>query len=329
MGGSNHWEDLGARVARDEVSGIVDERPDLAPAAYPAVLSALANRTYTPKPHIPPRQLRQMTMKNDGSNNEVAAKAGAQRLGVHQRPRHEAVLLALREAGRPLMLRELLGLPQFAHYAAQGASGQKSLLAALSKLGDRVRKTKRHVPGERAYAEWSPADAASWAKPVPDTAEQREFRDPVADKVGAGQQLGERSPEWVPEATPHPLRKILSEAARDPAIILDRASTALSELDYAEAARDLLDWLGPTAIDEVVEQVSRGKGTRHGGAMLPFMGQRWVILAEEHGVGFLAGQAHKNLLEAVDREGERQRAAVIEALAYLGMALIWRAKGSE
>lgn len=78
---------------------------------------------------------------------------------------------------------------------------------------------------------------------------------------------------------------------------------------------------------DVVDQVTKGKGVRHGGAAVPFYEQQWVSLAKTHGNGFLTGQAAKKLTEAVE-SGNRQTNAeafereVMGAIAYLGMALL-------
>lgn len=48
-------------------------------------------------------------------------------------------------------------------------------------------------------------------------------------------------------------------------------------------------------------QATQGKGVRHGGDTTPFLRQSWVGLANQHGTGFLTGQAAKKLGEASRR----------------------------
>lgn len=74
----------------------------------------------------------------------------------------------------------------------------------------------------------------------------------------------------------------------------------------------------------VIDQVTSGKGTRHGGGETAFMLQPWRALARVHGRGFLTGQAEKKLQEAVSRglTGEEFEREVLGAIAYIGMAIL-------
>jgi len=80
-------------------------------------------------------------------------------------------------------------------------------------------------------------------------------------------------------------------------------------------------------LNDVVKQVTVGKGMRHGGSVVPFYDQQWVALAKTHGNGFLTGQAVKKLTEAVE-SGNRQsnpeafERELLGAIAYIGMALL-------
>lgn len=76
-----------------------------------------------------------------------------------------------------------------------------------------------------------------------------------------------------------------------------------------------------------IEQVTRGKGERHGGEATPFYDQQWVFQAKVHGNGFLTGQAAKKLTEAVtsgNRESDPDafEREILGAIVYLGMALL-------
>jgi len=80
--------------------------------------------------------------------------------------------------------------------------------------------------------------------------------------------------------------------------------------------------------DDVIEQVTEGKGSRHGGGATPFYEQQWVSVTKHHGIGFLTGQAVKKLNEAAlkrliragsVKEFERE---VLGAIAYAAMAVL-------
>lgn len=78
------------------------------------------------------------------------------------------------------------------------------------------------------------------------------------------------------------------------------------------------------AFDQVILQVTKGKGVRHGGDSIPFLEQKWKRLADLHGPGFLTGQAHKNLEEAMGKEdSDAMKRAIIETIAWLGMWVLW------
>lgn len=73
----------------------------------------------------------------------------------------------------------------------------------------------------------------------------------------------------------------------------------------------------------VIEQVTVGKGERHGGRTIPFMDQLWVRTATDHGLGFLTGQAQKKMVEALQKPDQAAvERELLGALAYLGMAVI-------
>lgn len=74
------------------------------------------------------------------------------------------------------------------------------------------------------------------------------------------------------------------------------------------------------AFAAALEQVTAGKGERHGGAAVPFYDQQWRTLAECHGVGFLTGQAAKKLNEAGGKDSDAQAREILGAIAYAGMA---------
>lgn len=72
-----------------------------------------------------------------------------------------------------------------------------------------------------------------------------------------------------------------------------------------------------------IEQAMYGKGTRHGGAVTPFMEQPWVHYVNIHGRGFATGQAAKKLEEASStRNGEAFETEMLGAMVYAGMAIL-------
>lgn len=72
-----------------------------------------------------------------------------------------------------------------------------------------------------------------------------------------------------------------------------------------------------------IEQAMYGKGTRHGGAVTPFLDQPWVHYVNIHGRGFATGQAAKKLEEASStRNGDAFETEVLGAIVYAGMAVL-------
>ena len=76
-------------------------------------------------------------------------------------------------------------------------------------------------------------------------------------------------------------------------------------------------------------QATQGKGTRHGGGATSFLAQSWVSLANQHGTGFLTGQAAKKLGEATKRVAEvgaigddAWKREILGALVYGAMAYL-------
>lgn len=78
----------------------------------------------------------------------------------------------------------------------------------------------------------------------------------------------------------------------------------------------------------VIEQVTKGKGVRHGGDATPFLDQPWVHYAKMHGRGFLTGQAAKKLEEAASvLNGDAFEKEVLGAIVYAAMAVLWERQG--
>src|SRR5690349_12177269 len=72
-----------------------------------------------------------------------------------------------------------------------------------------------------------------------------------------------------------------------------------------------------------VEQATKGKGTRHGGDITPFMNQPWSHYYDLHGRGFLTGQAAKKLEEAASlRHGPEFENEALGAIVYIAMAIL-------
>lgn len=78
-----------------------------------------------------------------------------------------------------------------------------------------------------------------------------------------------------------------------------------------------------SVFDAVINQVTSGKGTRHGGDSIPFMDQPWAHYAGMHGRGFLTGQAAKKLEEAATtRWGPEFENEMLGAIVYCAMAVL-------
>lgn len=74
---------------------------------------------------------------------------------------------------------------------------------------------------------------------------------------------------------------------------------------------------------DAIDQVTIGKGQRHGGNVTPFLEQPWVHYADMHGRGFLTGQAAKKLEEAAStRSGAAFEQEMLGAIVYCAMAIL-------
>ena len=78
------------------------------------------------------------------------------------------------------------------------------------------------------------------------------------------------------------------------------------------------------AFDDVIEQVTRGKGEQRHGKGAEFWQQPWTRYAENHGIGFLTGQAAKKLDEAQGfmHDQPRWEREMLGVIAYAGMAIL-------
>ena len=72
-----------------------------------------------------------------------------------------------------------------------------------------------------------------------------------------------------------------------------------------------------------IDQLTHGKGERHGGDATPFLQQPWIDLADTYGVGFLYGQSAKKAREAMGKEGEARERELLGALNYLAMGILY------
>ena len=78
------------------------------------------------------------------------------------------------------------------------------------------------------------------------------------------------------------------------------------------------------AFDDVIEQVTRGKGEQRHGKGAELWQQPWARYAETHGIGFLTGQAAKKLDEAQGflHDQPRWEREMLGVIAYAGMAIL-------
>lgn len=75
--------------------------------------------------------------------------------------------------------------------------------------------------------------------------------------------------------------------------------------------------------DEVIEQVSKGKGEERHGNGREFMQQPWKDLCDTYGVGFAFGQAAKKLSESQGMTGEARKRELLGAIAYLAIGVLY------
>ena len=72
-----------------------------------------------------------------------------------------------------------------------------------------------------------------------------------------------------------------------------------------------------------IDQLTHGKGERHGGDATPFLQQRWLALSDAFGGQGLFWQAGKKLEEAMGKEGEARERELLGALNYLAMGILY------
>lgn len=81
-------------------------------------------------------------------------------------------------------------------------------------------------------------------------------------------------------------------------------------------------------LDEVLHQVLQGKGEQRHGHGAKMLNQPWRALADQHGAGFLTGQAAKKLGEAAmlraagKMSADKYEQEVMGAMAYSAFALM-------
>jgi len=75
--------------------------------------------------------------------------------------------------------------------------------------------------------------------------------------------------------------------------------------------------------DEVINQVSKGKGEERHGNGKDFLNQPWKDLCDTYGVGFAFGQAAKKLSESQGMTGEARKREQLGAIAYLAIGVLY------
>ncbi len=88
-----------------------------------------------------------------------------------------------------------------------------------------------------------------------------------------------------------------------------------------------------SVFNDAIAQATNGKGEERHGQGIPFLEQKWLRLAESHGIGFLSGQAQKKIEEAMnyyhqfgvkaDTEKAWWEREMLGALNYLAMAILY------
>ena len=118
--------------------------------------------------------------------------------------------------------------------------------------------------------------------------------------------------------------KVNSSSVRKTLTLMRRGKKPNAAKTQAIAAKTQAPAHPLTAVFEAaIQQVTKGKGVRHGGETVPFFDQPWAHYAQMHGRGFLTGQAAKKLEEAVTtKEGEAYVQELLGAMVYIGMAVL-------
>ena len=116
----------------------------------------------------------------------------------------------------------------------------------------------------------------------------------------------------------------IGSSVRKALTVMRRAKKPIAAKTQVNAAKTQAPAHPLMAVFEAaVEQVTKGKGVRHGGQTVPFFDQPWAHYAQMHGRGFLTGQAAKKLEEAVTtKEGEAYVQELLGAMVYIGMAVL-------
>ena len=130
-----------------------------------------------------------------------------------------------------------------------------------------------------------------------------------------------------PKATTKQITEALgvnASSVRKALAVMRRGKKPIAGKTQAIAAKTQAPAHPLTAVFEAaIQQVTKGKGVRHGGETVPFFDQPWAHYAHMHGRGFLTGQAAKKLEEAVTtKEGEAYIQELLGAMVYIGMAIL-------
>lgn len=159
-------------------------------------------------------------------------------------------------------------------------------------------------------------------------------QDQVPAKEAAGEQLARLRDQLHGSRNEAAAYRLLLDAvmarigATQPEAILPilevLVAAAAEAADLAEQQEEAMPTHPLTEIfDDVVRQVTQGKGKRHGGDDTPFLRQPWVAIADSAGNGFLVGQGIKKAMEAGVKDSVfAWETEVLGAIAYLAMAVL-------
>lgn len=106
---------------------------------------------------------------------------------------------------------------------------------------------------------------------------------------------------------------------------IDEACERIEALEYHLAQQSKLPSAHPlrAIYSDAIDQLTKGKGERHGGDATPFLEQRWLALSDAFGGQGLFWQAGKKLEEAMGKEGEARERELLGALNYLAMGILY------
>lgn len=135
------------------------------------------------------------------------------------------------------------------------------------------------------------------------------------------------SSENQPHFVPKPTGETMPENNPFPTCEYGRELPAAQEtVSATDAVAKIMDYSHPLyeAFDDAVKQATKGKGMRHGGAIIPFLEQPIFQISKHTGVGGLVFQMVKKAQEACGKDDQEAfERELLGALVYGGAAYLY------